>query len=203
MLSYFIWEAAVKQHKKDIIKVFYGQIAEPAFLPNTFWHHEFNPDSLEYRGIVNAKGTKGDDFTVPKPPGELRIICLGDSVVEGTQISPKDTFPGLLEEKLQPVIRQISQYKSVKVINAGISSHNSAFNLAYLEFRLIHYKPDMVIIKSSYNDYLPYVIPGMTFDYTHAFPKPFVLEFNDSYYWRIARYSYFLKICGLAVFRKK
>lgn len=203
IMSFAVWKIKVGSGKKNNIRALCGQTFDkPQLLPNTFWHHEFNPNCPRYKGIVNTKGTKGKDFEVPKPDGELRIICIGDSTVEGPR-QPNQTFSYFLEEMLRPIIKQASNYKSVRVINAGIGSHNSAFNLAYLEFRLIHYEPDIIIIKSTYNDYVPYCIPGMKFDYTHAFPNPFHIRHSSNPYWFMARYSYFLKLCGNVIFNEE
>lgn len=171
-------------------------------LPNTFWHHEFNSRHPSYAGQVNSNGIKGSEFLMPKPPGELRIVCVGDSTVEGTGVKPDETFPRYLETILQKWMTPNSGFKSVKVINAGIGSHNSAFNLSYLAFRLIHYKPDIVIIKSAYNDYLPYSVPGMGYDYTHVFPNPYH-RVQPSAFWSAARWSYFLKVVGTVAFREE
>jgi len=136
---------------------------------------------------------------LPKPKGELRVVCVGNSTVESTGVAPNETFPHYLEEILGERLDLLPQYNTVKVINGGIGSHNSAFNLAYLAFRLLHFEPDVVVIKSSYNDYLPYIIPGMAYDYTHAFPNPFHL-IRASPYWSLARYSHFLRLVGVVLF---
>ena len=171
-------------------------------LPNTFWHHDLNPNHPIYKDKINNRGTLGESFEMPKPNNELRIICLGDSTVEGWGLEPSKSFPAILERMLNSSIPS-TEYENVTVINAGIGSHNSAFNLSYLAFRLIHYEPDYVVIKSTYNDFLPFCIPGMNFDYTHAFPEPFHLERNCSLYWTMARYSFFLKVFGARLFHEE
>lgn len=173
----------------------------PRLLPNTFWHHELNAAHADYRGIVNARGVMGDDFEIPKPSGELRVICLGDSTVEESDVPPDQTFPRLLEQLLRARLIGSERYRAVKVLNAGVGSHNSAFNLAHLAFRLIHYQPDVLVVKSAYNDYLPFLIPGMGVDYTHAFPRPFTLAEAPGPFWTAARYSHSLRVLGLALFR--
>ncbi len=169
-------------------------------LPNTFWHHDFNPAHPVYEGNLNSHGIKGPEFQLPKPRGELRVLCVGDSTTEGTGVEPDETFPRYLEEILHEQIDLLSPYETVTVINGGVGSHNSAFNLAYLAFRLLHFDPDVVVIKSSYNDYLPYSIPGMTYDYTHAFPNPYH-QIAPSSYWSLAGRSFFLRLLGVVLFR--
>ena len=201
--SVVIFKLLVSSTAKETVKGLTGIGSFPVTkIPNTFWHHGFNPEHLTYKGQLNSYGTKGSEFTLPKPKGELRVVCVGDSTVEGTGVSPDETLPYYLEEILIKRIHILPRYDTVKVINGGIGSHNSAFNLAYLEFRLLHFDPDVVVIKSSYNDYLPYCVPGMTYDYTHVFPNPFH-RIRPSHYWSLARYSYFLRIVGLVLFREE
>jgi hypothetical protein len=46
---------------------------------------------------------------------------------------------------------------------------------------------------------VPYFKPGMKFDYTHVFPRPFTLYRGKSRYWQVARYSFLLKNLGLGL----
>jgi len=170
-------------------------------LSNSFWHHEFNPGHPNYKNNLNSKGTLGPDFSFEKSKAELRILCLGDSTVEGYGVEPDKTFPFYLEEILRENIHLLPEYRTVTVINGGVGSHNSAFSLAYLAFRLLHFNPEVVVIKSSYNDYLPYIVPGMTYDYTHAFPNPYYQIKSTSPYWSLARYSKFFQLVGIVLFR--
>ena len=170
----------------------------PRFVPNTFWHHDLNPAHPRYSTALNTKGTLGPDFEVPKPAGELRVICLGDSTVKGLGVRPEQAFPAVLERLLAADVAG-SRYRSVRVLNAGISSHNSAFNLAYLALRLIHFQPDMLVLKSSYNDYVPFIVRGMGVDYTHVYPRPFRLPVHRQY-WTMARHSRTLRLLGLALY---
>jgi lysophospholipase L1-like esterase len=199
--SFLIWRGMVSTHTQKNVQALYsmGQ-AQVSKVPNTFWHHELNPYHQAYVDQLNAEGTKGKDFPLPKPPGEFRILCVGDSTVEGTGVQPDETFPYFLEAFLNKEADRWPDYENVRVINAGVGSHNSAFNLAYLAFRLIHFEPDTVVIKSSYNDYLPYCVPGMRYDYTHVFPNPYHLV-RPSAYWSLAKHSHFLKIAGIVMFR--
>jgi lysophospholipase L1-like esterase len=199
--SMAIYRIAVSnRHQQNIAGLTNSGSFRTRKLPNTFWHHEFNPQHPIYDGQLNSYGLKGAEFAMPKPQGELRVLCVGDSTVESTGVALEETFPHYLEGILQEQLHRLPGYKTVKVINGGIGSQNSAFNLAHLAFRLIHFDPDVVVIKSSYNDYLPYIVPGMERDYTHAFPNPYHQR-RISAYWSLARYSYFLRLVGLVTFR--
>ncbi|MFQ5646115.1 MAG: SGNH/GDSL hydrolase family protein [bacterium] len=202
--SYFIWKTLVPTWmRKNVITNTIQNVDQYHWIPNAFWHHDLNPRISINK--LNSKGIRGEDFKIPKPERELRIICIGDSTVEGCGVkyNLNKTFSYLLADRLKPVIKKSSRYDNVRVINAGISSHNSAFSLALLEYRLLNYQPDIIIIKSSFNDYIPYAVPGMKYDYTHAFPEPFTFDYCRSPYWLAARYSYFFKTLGCVIFRKE
>ena len=205
-LSFFLFRIPWTRHpqlKNGVLWLCGENLDQVTYLPNTFWHHDLNPNDANRIGTINRHGTKGEDFEVPKPDGEFRVICIGDSTVEGIRLKPEETFPYFLEEKLKETLKERRGYKTARVINAGVGSHNSAFNLAYLAFRLIHFEPDAVVIKSSYNDYLPYCVPGMQWDYTHAFPSPYHLGPSSNPYWFFARYSYTLKLLGYFLFQEE
>jgi hypothetical protein len=198
-LSALVWfslpdDFTPKQSVKHLVSAGWSQ---PSHKPHAFWHHSLNPAHKDYMGLLNRYGMKGDDFQMPKPQDEYRIVCLGDSTTESTGVGPSETYPVALQEKL----REDNFYPglTVKVINAGIGSHNSAFNLAYLAYFLIHLQPDLVIIKSTYNDYLPFVASGMGYDYSHAFPEPYSLDGSRQLHWLAARFSFFLRLLGVVV----
>lgn len=202
-IGYLVWRLFLGEEKRNSISALCGDgKVQPRRRPNTFWHHDLNPEHERYRGVANPKGLKGPDFPVRKPEGEFRVICLGDSTTEGTGVEPDETYPHLLEGMLRNAPARGSPSRSVRVINAGIGSHNSAFNLAHLAFRLIHWDPDAVVIKSTYNDYLPFVVPEMGADYSHAFPEPYYCAKTDNPFWSFARHSSFLKVVGSVLFRK-
>src|SRR5262245_55767327 len=51
------------------------------------WHR------LEWEVRVGPKGFRGPDFPIRKPPGELRIACLGDSRTLGEGLQEHETYP--------------------------------------------------------------------------------------------------------------
>lgn len=201
LVGWAVWRLRVGRGTRNEILALCGQRSdEPRDLPNTFWHHQRNPRCPRYPDI-NAKGTRGPDFPMPKPARELRIICVGDSTVAGDGVGTDETFPHYMQQRLAREAKRFGDYDTLRVINAGVGSHNSAFTLAYLALRLIHYGPDIVVIRSSYNDYLPYIVPGMAYDYTHVFPRPFCDHASTNPYWSLARLSYLLKVAGGVAFR--
>lgn len=197
ILSGLVWYALPSEFapKKSVQHLINASWEEPSHRPSTFWHHSLNPRHKDYAGILNSFGMKGEEFSFAKPANEYRIVCLGDSTTESIGVNPSESYPIELEKALSNV--HLSNDRFVRVINAGIGSHNSAFNLAYLAYFLIHLKPDMVVVKSSYNDYLPFIVPGMVTDYTHAFPEPYSLDAARQLHWLVARFSFTLRLIAV------
>lgn len=196
-----VWRLAVPEAIRDNVHSLTEIGRKPPLkVPDTFWHHDLNPRNPRYAGALNAHGTLGPDFALPKPPGQLRILCVGDSTTEGDGVPWQEAYPARLEELLRAPVAASPRFDSVRVINAGVGGHNSAFNLAYLALRLIHFQPDVVLLKSSYNDYLPYIVPGLGLDYRNAFPEPFTLQVAAAPYWHAARHSYLLRALGVLLF---
>lgn len=115
------------------------------------WHtfHELEPlqkieiavpdaDPVEFR--TNSLGLRGDEIADPKPPGVFRIVCLGDEVILGPEVSESDLLTRVLEDELQ----QRSRVR-IEVINAGVPSYCPL--LSYLQFRhrLEGLDPDLVV----------------------------------------------------------
>ena len=73
------------------------------------------------------------------------VVCLGDSLTEGFQVSPDQSYPALLEARL----RELGY--DVRVVNAGISGSTSASGVSRLGWQL-RSKPDIVILGLGGND---------------------------------------------------
>jgi acyl-CoA thioesterase-1 len=74
------------------------------------------------------------------------ILCLGDSLTEGYGVSPEQSFPTLLEERLHR-----SGFPGARVINAGISGSTSASAVSRLQWQL-RAKPDVLLLELGAND---------------------------------------------------
>jgi lysophospholipase L1-like esterase len=173
------------------IKIATGQDQRPlAMIASALWHHQPNPDF--YPRQLSRFNTRGPDFTAVKPPGEVRVFCIGDSTTFGWKNAPSQTYPAFLQQ----ILRRRLKTGRIKVINAGVPGFNSAFALSYLALRLINLKPDLVVIKVGYNDVFAFLHPEPLIDYTHVFPRPFSSQVRDKKFWRVARYVYLLRFFG-------
>jgi len=113
------------------------------FVPN----QKVRSRSAEYR--INAYGWRGPDFPVEKPPGENRILFLGDSIVQGAFVSEEDCVAGRLES----LWRASSGHETTRVINAGVSSYDLLAYVALYRGRAREFDPDAVVIGITMNDH--------------------------------------------------
>jgi acyl-CoA thioesterase I len=74
-----------------------------------------------------------------------KIVALGDSLTAGYGVDLSQSYPALLEKKLQ------EKGYHYEVINAGVSGETSSGTLARVEWILTQ-KPDIVIVETGAND---------------------------------------------------
>lgn len=81
----------------------------------------------------------------PKPPGEIRVFCLGGSTTYGAEVPNQWTYPQQLNDLFHD--------PTVKVINAGVGGYRSIHLLRYYEKYLRPLHPDIITIYCGWNDY--------------------------------------------------
>lgn len=99
---------------------------------------------------VNSLGFRGDEFSVPKPPGTFRIFAVGESTTfgwKGTH-SHREAWPALLEAKL----RAAYPGRTIEVINAGVPGYTSIEQRINFMLRISKLEPDAIIIYHGNND---------------------------------------------------
>lgn len=120
---------------------------------------------------TNNMGFRGDSLISPKPIDEYRIFLVGGSTTENLFIDDALGFERQIQEKLQSGIPN----KTFKVYNAGKSGDASPDHLAMLGQRLVHLKPDLIILFPGIND-LNRLAAG--YDYLHYPVKSTEIERN-------------------------
>jgi len=115
----------------------------------------FKPGS-EYnvkKGIlykINSKGLRDVEHDYIKDPGVFRIMAVGDSYTFGWEENLGDTYPKLLEAKLN------KKYdRTCEVINAGVYGYNTEQEYEFLNREGLKYSPDLVIVGFVDNDAEP------------------------------------------------
>ena len=97
---------------------------------------------------LNSEGFRGPEFSKDKPDNTYRIIAVGGSTTFGSGVTNENTWPKILEKKLQ----NLSIGKNIEVINAGIPAITSFNESKLIKEKLIHYKPDLIIVYDGMND---------------------------------------------------
>jgi hypothetical protein len=114
-------------------------------IPNFHGAHVQNEYTIMER--FNSKGLRGPEYTYEKPPGEYRILILGDSFAEGYTVEFEDLCSELLERKLNAELK-----KPVEVINAGTGGYGTDQELLFFRTEGRKYNPDLVIVLYCNND---------------------------------------------------
>jgi lysophospholipase L1-like esterase len=124
------------------------QISEHvAFLQHPLFGHVPNP---LFRGNgVGPAGFRGPQPESPKPDGEVRIACVGDSIVWGWMVPDDGSYPVRLQRELDA---DPGPPGRIRVFNAGVPSYDSRHVLRTLEARVLPYAPDVVVVTVGWND---------------------------------------------------
>jgi lysophospholipase L1-like esterase len=137
------------------LRTFRLPLPDRFFEPNpTFgWFHI--PDregwqrTLEYQVHVqiNQHGLRDDDHPYQKPAGEIRLLLLGDSFIEGLQVPHPET----VGEQLEAMLNSQGDH-TYQVIDSGVSRFGTDNELLFFQSEGLRYQPDIVILFFFYND---------------------------------------------------
>lgn len=131
----------------------YGGNASIIYLTDdlTFWKFKpsskanLDPDKMLWKSPtlynINSHGFRGDEFTIKKEPGTIRIIAIGDSVTFGLLVPKDKTYWKLLERKLNQILAPLK----FEVISAGVPGYTSYQGLQLLKHELLSYSPDIIV----------------------------------------------------------
>src|SRR5262245_2053682 len=102
---------------------------------------------------INALGFRGAEITRRKPPGVVRVVCLGDSTTLGIWVeAPGDIranhpYPAEVERLAR------ADGLPVEVINGGVLGQTSAAALVQLLIQVLPLEPDVVTLRVGNNDH--------------------------------------------------
>lgn len=99
-----------------------------------------------FRIEMNSHGYRTHEFDVPKPPGLVRVICIGGSTTVAGRTN-EETYPAFLEAKL----RARHPGLPVEVLNLGISGVTTQHWRERLD-RVLEYEPDVIVQYDGIND---------------------------------------------------
>lgn len=96
---------------------------------------------------INPFGLRDDpDLNYEKPPGEVRILIVGDSFTLGYTVEPEDLFINILEDRLK------REGWNAQVINGGTEGYSTDQELLWLREEGLKYHPDIAILAPYQND---------------------------------------------------
>jgi hypothetical protein len=143
----------------------YEAAADVASEPSLFWRHDDllgwsnepgatgtfvgpRPYPVEFRTEVsiNSLGLRGPELE-PLPPGGLRVLILGDSLVAGFEVKHEESFVALTQKRLARLLE-----RPVQVINAGVRGYGTDQSLLYFRERGRKLEPRLVVYMQSNND---------------------------------------------------
>jgi lysophospholipase L1-like esterase len=90
---------------------------------------------------INSLGVRDDEEIGPKPPGERRIVVLGDSLVLSVQVDHQQTFCELLERRLNARAATVRY----RVINGGVQGYGPVEELLFFRSIAAQLQPDVVL----------------------------------------------------------
>lgn len=97
---------------------------------------------------VNARGFRGGDAVVPKPPGMTRVLLLGGS----TTFDPALRFEESYGERLRLELAALLPGRTVDVQCAAVPGYNSAHSLIRYATDAIDLDADAVLVMHAVND---------------------------------------------------
>jgi lysophospholipase L1-like esterase len=111
---------------------------------------QFEMEAPGHRRRVRTSraGFRDRDYAVPKPPGTLRIVGIGDSLMFGWGVDDGEDFLAVLEERLA---RERPE-GPVEILNTAVPGYNTVMEVATLEEKGLPYGPDLVVVGFCPND---------------------------------------------------
>ncbi len=105
------------------------------------------PNSQFQQGKIinqyNSVGFRGENHSVEKPSGVVRIVIIGDSVTEGYGVEWRDVFASNVQANLGA---------GYEVVSLGMGGLNTPQEVHILEEVGIRYAPDYVVVNFILND---------------------------------------------------
>lgn len=104
------------------------------------------------RYTINSQGYRGPEFSVEKPAGVTRIVCLGESNTFGLGVADDTAWPRQLERQLNALD---PEGRSWEVLNLGVTSYSTVQGVRQARRELPRLRPDIVLFCFSWADHQP------------------------------------------------
>jgi len=136
--------------------------------------YEYPPPLVTENGEAFFRNSK-TPTTETKPTGTTRIIAVGGSTTVNDTVYKSDGihYPMLLESHLN----SFGEDQSFEVLNAGADAYSTAQNLINIQFRLVEYDPDIILLMNNFNDSTVNAFKdGAAADYANKYIQPYFLN---------------------------
>lgn len=110
----------------------YGEVNQDS------WIFDFAIDPKRHRAV----DLRGQLIPLAKPPGEQRVLFIGDSATEGAFVTLEQSFP----LRFQRLLEARAPDTSVRAINAGVWGMTTLDELHLLQTKLLPLAPDAVVL---------------------------------------------------------
>lgn len=117
------------------------------------------------RFATDARGLRATPHPTARAAGTRRVLVVGDSFTQGSQVEADELFTSGLERALD----------GVEVWNAGVGGYSTLQELRALEPQLRDYRPDLVVLAVFENDFQDNLMPY----YSGLGPRPHVRVQGD------------------------
>ena len=103
-----------------------------------------------YHVRINSLGLRGPEVPYEKPPGERRVLFLGDSITFGYGLEEEDCFVWQFAQSLA----NDPSNQDVSVVNCSVIGYSPWQELDILQEEGLNYDPDYIILTFCLNDVL-------------------------------------------------
>jgi lysophospholipase L1-like esterase len=91
---------------------------------------------------------RGPETTIAKPAGVKRVLFIGDSVTEGSDVSDDDIFPRVVEQ----IMNRPEGGTRIEVLNGAAGGYNTYAEKWWLYRYGLRFDPDVVVVGFCFND---------------------------------------------------
>jgi lysophospholipase L1-like esterase len=126
------------------------QLHRPSAIPGLAYELAPNEEKVSHGAVIrtNSWGMRDDE---PRPPGDTsvrRIVAIGDSVTFGFGVAGEDTYPNVLERRLNDG----SPGERYEVLNLGVGGYSTRDEAIVLRHKGLRWNPELVVIGYVLND---------------------------------------------------
>lgn len=125
------------------------------------WYHRRTPNAVygydqpefDFELRMNSLGIRDLEHGIDKPPGEFRIVGLGDSFTEGQGASFENSYLKVLERDLNEKLDRVR----LRIIVGGVAGSDPFYSYKLLKDKLLVFKPDLITLAINSSDIMDIV----------------------------------------------